>query len=182
MVKSALGALLAAIAIFMWGFLYWGTGLADPFTHMTGEAETAIGDALKTNLAGDGVYFVPDAKVGTEAEWAQRMAAGPVAMINFRSGGTAPMTTTMALGFLHMLVTTLLLAALLHYIVPAATFAARFQLVVAIGVIATVFAHLGQPIWWHWPWTHAIIGAIYDLGAYVIAAAILAYFVTPAKA
>jgi hypothetical protein len=182
MVKSALGALLAAIAIFMWGFLYWGTGLADPFAHMTSEAESAIGDALKANLAGDGVYFVPDPKVGTEEEWTARMSAGPVAMINFRSGGAAPMTTTLALGFLHMLVTTLLLAGLLHYIAGAATYMARFQLVVAIGVIASVFAHLGQPIWWHWPWSHAIIGAIYDLVAYVIAAAILAYFVTPAKA
>jgi hypothetical protein len=182
MLKSALGALLAAIAIFMWGFLYWGSGLVDPFTHMPAEAETAIGEALKSNLPGDGVYFVPDSKVGTPDEWMQRMAAGPVAMISFRTGGTAPMATTMVLGFLHMLATTLLLAALLHYIVPAATYAARFQLVVAIGVIASVFAHLGQPIWWHWPWSHAILGAIYDVGAYVIAAAILAYFVTPAGA
>lgn len=182
MIKSMLGAVLAAIAMFVWGFAYWGSGLVDPFTHMTPEAEAAIGEALKANLTTDGVHFVPDSKVGTEEEWMQRMAAGPVAMINFKSGGAQPMETTMALGFAHMLVTSLLLAALLTYVAPAATYSARFRTIAAIGVIAAVFAHLGQPIWWHYPWSYSIIGAVYDAGAYVIAGAILAYFVTPSKA
>lgn len=180
MMKSALGALIAALAMFLWGFAYWGSGVIDPFTHMSAEAETAVGSALTTNFAADGVYFVPDSKVGTEEDWFQRMSAGPVAMINFRQGGTAPMQTTMALGFLHMLITSILLAALLVFVAPASTYAARFRLVAVIGVIAAFFTHLGQPIWWHYPWSYAMVGAAYDAGAYVIAGAILAYFVTPA--
>lgn len=181
MLKPLLGAVLAAVAMFVWGFAYWGSGIVDPFSHMSPEAETAIGTTLKTNLPADGVYFVPDSKVGSQEEWFNRMTAGPVAMINFRSGGTAPMQQTMIFGFLHMLATTLLLMCLLLFVFPAPTFAARFQRVVAIGFVAAFFAHLGQPIWWHWPWTHALIGAFYDFGAYVIAGATLAYFVTPAK-
>lgn len=182
MLKPLLGAVLAAVAMFFWGFIYWGSGIIDPFSHMSAESEAAIGTTLKTNLPADGVYFVPDAKVGTEEEWFQRMTVGPVAMINFRSGGTAPMQQTMLFGFLHMLATTLLLMCLLLYVFPAATYAERFQRVVAVGLVASFFAHLGQPIWWHWPWTHAMLGALYDFGAYVIAGAVLAYFVTPARA
>lgn len=181
MLKPALGALLAAIAMFMWGFVYWGSGLVDPFAHVSAEAETAIGEALKANLTADGVYFIPDSKVGTEEEWMARMGQGPIAMMNFKSGGAPPMGMTMAQGFAHMLVTALLLAGLLAYVAPAGTYLERFRLVAVVGVIAAVFAHLGQPIWWHFPWSYAILGAVYDAGAYAIAGAILAYFVTPAK-
>jgi hypothetical protein len=182
MLKSALGALLAAIAMFVWGFIYWGSGLVDPFTHMTPEAETALGETLKANLTSDGVYVLPDPKNGTEEEWMQRMSAGPFAMTNFKSGGAPPFETTLAFGFVHMLVTTILLAALLMYVTPAATYFDRLKIVATVGLIAAVFAHLAQPIWWHYPWTYAVLGAIYDLGAYVISGAILAYFVSPARA
>ena len=181
MLKSALGALLAAIAMFVWGFVYWGSGLVDPFTHMSAEAEAALGEAVKTNLTADGVYVVPDPKNGTEEEWMQRMSAGPFAMINLKAGGTPPMQTTLALGFVHMLVTTILLAALLMYVTPAANYLERLKVIATVGFIAAVFAHFGQPIWWHYPWPYALVGAIYDLGAYVISGAVLAYFVTPAR-
>jgi hypothetical protein len=182
MLKSALGALLAAIAMFVWGFVYWGSGLVDPFAHMTPEAETALGEALKANLTVDGVYVLPDSKNGTEEDWMQRMSAGPFAMANFKSGGTPPMGTTLALGFVHMLVTTILLAVLLMYVTPAATYFDRLKIVAAIGLIAAVFVHFAQPIWWHYPWTYAVLGAIYDFGAYLISGAVLAYFVSPANA
>lgn len=182
MIKVALGAFLAAIAMFLWGFFYWGSGLIDPFSHMTAENETAIGDTLKTNLPADGVYFVPEPKHGTPEEWQQRMSTGPVAMINFRAGGTAPMTTTMGLGFLHMLATATILAFLLQMLLPIApTYLDRLKFAALIGVLGAVEANLGQPIWWHWPWSHAIIGTGYALGSYIIAGAVLAYFVTPAK-
>ncbi len=183
MIKLALGAALAAIAMFVWGFIYWGSGIIDPFSHMTGENETAIADTLKANLPADGVYFVPEPKHGSPEEWQNRMSAGPVAMINYRSGGTAPMSQTMAFGFLHMLGTAILLALLLQMVLPVApAYADRLKIVAFIGVIAAFTAHMGQPIWWHWPWTHALISAGYTFGSFLIAGLVLSYFVTPAKA
>lgn len=182
MVKLAVGVILAAVAMFLWGFLYWGSGLIDPFSHMTAENETAIGDTLKANLPADGVYFVPEPKRGTPEEWQQRMSTGPVAMINFRAGGTAPMTTTMGLGFVHMLATATILAVLLRMLLPVApTYLDRLRFAALIGVLGAVEANLGQPIWWHWPWSHALIGTGYALGSYIIAGAVLAYFVATAK-
>ncbi len=182
MLKLAIGSVVAAIAMFFWGFVYWGSGVVDPFTHMSAEAQDAITQTFTANLTADGVYFVPDNQGVSEDQWAERMAAGPIAMFNYKSSGATPMTTTMGLGFVHMLVTALLIGALLRYVATADTYLERFKLVVCVGFIAAVFTHLGQPIWWHYPWAYSILGAIYDFGAYVIAGAVLAYFVAPAKA
>jgi len=182
MLKLAIGAVLAAVAMFFWGFAYWGSGLVDPFAHMTVEAQDAVTQAFTANLTADGVYFIPESQGVPEDQWAARMAAGPIAMFNYKSSGAAPMTTTMGLGFAHMLLTALLIGAFLRYVTTADTYLARFKLVVCIGFIAAVFTHLGQPIWWHYPWAYSLLGAIYDFGGYVIAGAVLAYFVSPAKA
>jgi hypothetical protein len=65
---------------------------------------------------------------------------------------------------------------------PAApTYADRLKIVTLVGVVAAFEAHIGQPIWWHWPWTHALIGAGYTFGSYLIAGLVLSYFITPAK-
>jgi hypothetical protein len=183
MVKLGIGAVVAAIAMFMWGFVYWGTGIVDLFTHMTPQAETALSEALKTNLTSDGVYFVPEPNIGTTEEWQQRMSQGPLAMINYRAEGAAPMTTTMGLGFVHMLVTAFLIGLLLQMLLPVAPgYFERVKLVAAVGFVAVFQAHVGQPIWWHWPWSHAVLGSIYDFVSYLIAGAVLAYFVAPKKA
>jgi hypothetical protein len=110
------------------------------------------------------------------------MTAGPVAMINFRAGGTPPMGQTMLAGFLHMLGTAVLLGLLLQMLLPSASgYIDRLKIVAFVGAIAAFAAHMGQPVWWHWPWDHAIKGAIYDFVSFVIAGLVLAYFVAPAK-
>ena len=182
MVRLALGVVLAAVAMFLWGFVYWGLGLVDPFAHMTAENETAIATALTANLPADGVYFVPESKSSTEAEWQQRMLKGPVATISFKAGGTPTMQQTMAAGFVHMLGTAFFLALLLQAVQPAAhTYADRLKIVVIAGAIAAFAADMGEPIWWHLPWDRAIKLALYDLGSFVIAGVVLAYFVTRQK-
>jgi hypothetical protein len=103
-------------------------------------------------------------------------------MMNFKSGGVAPMAGTMGLGFVHMLVSAVLLGLLLQMLLPITpAYLDRFKLAVFMGAVASVSAHLGSPIWWHYPWSYAILGAIYDFGTYAIGGAVLAYFITPAK-
>jgi hypothetical protein len=182
MIKLALGSLFAAIAVFMWGFFFWGSGIIDPFTHMTPDAETAITDSLKNNLTTDGVYFLPESKGRSSDDWMQRTNTGPIATINFRTGGMAPMGVTMGLGFLHMLVCAVLLGLLLRMLLPVAPgYMDRLKLVVFVGALAAVSGHLGSPIWWHYPWNYAMLFAIYDFGTYVIGGAVLAGFIAPAK-
>jgi hypothetical protein len=51
-----------------------------------------------------------------------------------------------------------------------------------VALIAAFTAHMGQSIWWHRPWNHALISAGYTFGSFLVAGLVLSYFVTTAKA
>jgi hypothetical protein len=189
--RLLIGSILAALGMFFWGFAYWAGGLGDPFTHLSPEAETAVSATLKTHLETAGLYMIPEPKNGTMEESNARFAAGPYALIHFRPTGIQMGDpATMGVGFLHMFLCSLLLALALHLALAfrppsygeAPAYAAVFKLGALIGLLATIFANLSQPIWWHTAWDVAFKFAAYDLVAYGIAAAILAHFVRPARA
>ncbi len=93
------------------------------------------------------------------------------------------MAQTMAFGFLHMLGTAILLALVLQVILPVTpSYVDRVKIAALSGILGAFEAHIGQPIWWHWPWSYALIAAGYTFGSYVIAGLVLSYFVTPPKA
>lgn len=179
MMRTGLGALIAAFLMFMWGFVFWASGLIDPATHMSAEGETAVTDALRAHAPQHGLYIVPDMKNGTDAEVAARMAQGPFAMIYVKPSGAAMGDpAVMGMGFVHMFVTALLIGVLLTWVLPATPgWMDRFKVVVLVGVIATLFAQLGTPIWWHHPWGTAMLFAAFDIGSYLIAAAVMAWAV-----
>lgn len=179
MLRLGLGAAAAAFLMFMWGFVFWGSGLIDPASHLSAEGETAIADALRAHTPQHGLYFVPDAKNGTPEEAAARMAQGPFAMIYVKpSGATMGDPKVMGLGFAHMFVTAVLIGVLLSWVLPATPgWMDRFKVVVLVGVIATFFAQISTPIWWHHAWGTAGLFAAYDLVSYVIAGAVMAWAV-----
>jgi hypothetical protein len=181
MLKLGLGALLAAIAMFLWGFFFWGSNIIDHFGHMTPEAETALTEALKANLPTHAVYSVPDIKNGTEEETMARASAGPFAIINFHPAGVGGMPETLGMGFAHILIVTLILAYFVQ-LTAAPAYMDRVKLVAVFGAAAAIYAKLSDPIWWHYPWAFSASAAFYDFLSYVIAGLILAYFITPAKA
>jgi hypothetical protein len=183
MLKLGLGAIAAAVAMFVWGFIFWGTGVVDLFAHMTPEAEAALSQSLPANLTADGVYFVPESKHRSMEEWQTRMQTGPLAIINYRAQGSMPMTTTMGMGFAHMLATALLLGILLQLLLAAtSSYLDRVKLIAIVGVIAAFYIHFAQPIWWHYPWDYAFKGFLYDAVSFTIAGAVLGFFVVPKKA
>jgi hypothetical protein len=179
MLRLGLGAVTAAFLMFMWGFLFWGAGLIDPASHMSPEGEAVIADALRVHTPQHGLYFVPDAKNGTETEAAARMAQGPFAMIYVKpSGATMGDPMVMGLGFGHMLVTALLIGVILTWVLPATpSWMDRFKLVALIGATATIFAVLAHPIWWHHAWNTSFLFAAFDFVSYLIAGAVMAWTV-----
>ena len=179
MLKLAIGVVAAAVAMFLWGFLYFGTGVMDPFAHMTSDGETAISEALRAHLPAHATYYVPDPKVGTMEEWGQRLQAGPMAEIHFNPTGDSPMNASvMVQGFIHMLITAALLALAMQMIASATpTYLDRLKVAALIGFTMSLFMHLGAPIWWHYDWWYAIVIFLYDFIAVTIAGAVLAYFV-----
>lgn len=103
-------------------------------------------------------------------------------MVAFRPDGADPQAPAKLLaGFLHMLAAAALLGLLLRR-AGSAGYGARFGTAVVFGLAASLFAHLGQPIWFDLPWGYYLSIALYDLVAWLIAGAVLAYFVQPETA
>jgi len=84
-------------------------------------------------------------------------------------------------GILHMLLVWLFVGWLLALLPPLDTYAKRFRTVLLFGVASAVWSTLGMPIWYFQPWAYWLMTCVYDLGAWAIAAAILAHFVKPEK-
>ena len=184
MLKLGLGVVLAAVAMFMWGFVYWALGIVDGFAHMTPQAETAISQTLKANLTADGTYMVPDLNNGSAEDVGARMGVGPFAQIYHQSAGALMGDPAVLLkGFVHMLITAALLAFTLRMIAPSTPeYLDRLTVMALVGFTAAFFMHLGDPIWWHHDWLNAFVLFFYDFVAYVLAGAVLAYFIAPQKA
>lgn len=179
MLRPLLGCFLAAVAMFVWGFVFWGLKPLDPFAHTTLAQEQAVAEALADQLPEAGVYFLPDIGTGTEAEWVARHEAGPLAMIAFRPGGADPQAPAkMLMGFFHMLVVAALLGLVIWY-ANLGSYGGRFSLAALVGVAATIFPNISQPIWFDLPWRYFLTVSVYDLVAWLLAGAVLAYFVRP---
>jgi hypothetical protein len=136
MKKLILGSVLAAVAMFFWGFLYWAVF---PFTYQvmaSAPNELALAKTIGDALPASGVYLVPHPKGGTEEEVAKRIQAGPLMQINIRKQGTDPMSGSVFFwGFVHMLVCSLLMALVLRLAAPALpSFATRFQAAALAGL------------------------------------------------
>jgi hypothetical protein len=175
------GAVLAAVVLFVWGFLVWGLMPVNPFIPIPDEA--AVSAALLEQLPATGHYLLPGDDSDMDA-FVQRHREGPLAMITFRREGTNPMAPSVFLfGYLHMLASTLLLGLALRTAAPALRrYGARVAFVALVGLFVGVWAHLGEPIWWHQPWGFHLLSAAYDVIGLVLAGLVLARFVRPEAA
>ncbi|MCB1007661.1 MAG: hypothetical protein KDB94_02080 [Acidobacteria bacterium] len=174
-----LGSLLAAIAMFVWGFVFWTTPLGRS-TMSHGIDNDRAQESLREIFPEDGVYFVPDVVEGEAQEtWIERHRRGPLATVFYRRAGADPMEPIVFLnGFLHMLITCVVIAWLLGKALPALpTYGARLGFVLLAGFAATFWGHAGDPIWFYNPWKYHLMAMTYDLGAWGLAGLVLARFV-----
>jgi hypothetical protein len=180
------GALLAALGQFVWGFVFWTTplGLA---TMSHGADPDRTQAALDELFPADGAYFVPDLLGGdgdsdaAKQRWIERHRRGPLGMVFIHRRGADPMQPlTFVNGFLHMLITCVLIGWLLARAAPAlAGWGARVGFVALAGFAATFWTHAGMPIWFFQPWRYHLLTMLYDLVAWIVAGTILARFAAP---
>src|SRR3546814_7158065 len=109
--RAVIGAVAAAVAMFILGFVFFASGLQKTVTaNLDDVPAAAVQQTLAANLPGSGVYFVPD----PEASSSQTVmyGQGPIATIHYNISGFPAMDSGALLGgFIHMLVVTLLMAA-----------------------------------------------------------------------
>jgi len=156
MVRSVLGGIVAGLAMFAIGFVFWGTPLAGLALRHFDDARSAdVQLALARNLgeSGTGTYLVPtpDTPQGTVA-----YGQGPIATIHFNAQGFAAHNLSMVpTGLAFALVAGVLMALGLAALGPLG-FAARGRLVVLFSLGMTVWTLLAQPVFNNCGWAYWI--------------------------
>ena len=154
--RLIIGAVAAAAAMFVIGFIFFATPLAAlGNASLDNGRAAAIQQTLASNLPKTGTYFVPGADT---PEKTVMYGQGPIATIHYNSAGYPVADPAVLLGgFVFDLVVALLLALALAGIAGRVTdFASRARLVVTLSVAASAYMHLGEPIWYHHDWPHFI--------------------------
>lgn len=162
MPRMLLGAIAAAVAMFILGFIFFATPLQFIGFGSVDAAQSAnLQAALAQNIAATGTYVVPNP---ASAEGTVLYGKGPIAMVHYNSMGFAVADMGVLIGgFVHMLVIALLIGfALLGVASRVTDFGSRARLALLFAVAGAAFIHLGEPVWMHVDWAYAIYGFVAD--------------------
>ncbi len=176
----ALPPLLAAVAMFVLGAIYWMSPF--PYSVLGRVADDSAAAAqLSKIFPATGTYLIPGAYLDPKVA-ASLMEQGPSATVQFVKEGHALMApTVMVAGFVHYWVIALLLTFFLNHI--RSTFHGYSCVVKAaavIGVLAAGLINFSDPIWWHHPWPWHLVCAAYNVLEFIVAGLVLGIFLKPA--
>ena len=167
----AVGAVVAAIVMFVLGFVLFG--LVDITRYMVGplDAGTAVAvqGSLGATLPETGTYAVPM----DEEAWMR----GPSAVILYVAAGGAPdMAMAMGMGYVHFLLVALLLGYGLKAV--GGDFGRQARVLLWFAFSATVFMNLGDPIWYGFAWRAHVIEFAADAVMLIAGGLVLARWFT----
>ena len=169
----AIGSIAAAVVMFALGFVFFDLLGAQAWTPLAPDSAKGVQDALGAALPGTGTYMVPAEPEG----W----MAGPGAVVSFvAAGGAHSMTAAMLGGFLHMLVSALLIGLALRAV--GGDFARQSRVVLWGGLAASCFMHLGDPIWYGFDWKHSLFLFVADGVMFIAGGLVLARWFTSTAA
>ncbi len=184
MFKISLGAFVAAIAMFMTGFVFYATPLGMIQYTSVGEVEqAAVQSALATHLntTGTGTYMIPSP---SSAEGTVMYGKGPVATVHYNSKGySTEDVSAMINGFVQEFIVCLILGFALSRLdrrIP--DFASRAQLVIGFAVAGSALINLGQPVWMHHDWTYALYAFVADAVMLAVGGLVIARWFLPTTA
>jgi len=177
MIRVIIGAVPAALAMFVIGFVFFGSGLQNISTRsLDDNRAAAVQRSLAVNLQGTGTYIIPN----PDSSSAQTVmyGQGPVATVHYNSRGFAAMDPGALLGglFLDFIVALLIGTALIGIDRRVPDYGSRARVAVIIAVASAAFIHLGEPIYYHHDWVHFIYRFVADAAALAAAGLIMARF------
>ena len=186
MKNTIIGIAVAAVVLYMWGFVYWGLGQSIYGTMIWNRTadDVAAGEALRQHFPADGTYYVPGFDQDQQALEA-RFKQGPVAFVHMLAAGgrEAFDPSIMIQGFVLNLVFIVLLAFMLRQVcsgLPA--YADRVKFTALAGLTAAVLIDIGDAVWWQIDWGWKLYNAVYDFSAFLITGLILAKFIAACDA
>jgi hypothetical protein len=179
MKRFVLGVILAALAMFLWGMLYWG---ANPLPYTSWKRATddvAAGQALLQYFPENGTYYIPG--MYHDKETLSRMfEQGPVAFVHMLRREGRPMMdpSIMIKGIVLYLFVALLMAWLLRLAAPALpSYGSRVKFMALAALTATMLIDLGDAVWWYIPLAWKLHQAAYNFSAWLVAGLVLARFI-----
>ncbi len=173
MAKTIAGIGLTAIALFIFGFLYWGISPL-PYTALNSAAdqEAALGD-IKRHFPDTGAYMVPAAAdMELLAEGSQA-----VVYVDHEVPASQPDPRDMALGLAHNILMALVVFLLLR---NQQGMSQHLRTGALAGLAAVVVIEGSDTLWWLYPLSWKIHGVAYHFLCFVLAAALLSKFM-PAR-
>jgi hypothetical protein len=187
--RILLAAALSAVAMFVWGFLFWG-----PVLNMTGklmkplpaDVELDVLAPMRSAQMASGMYVYPGPCDRSDAAAVEvhdkKMVEGPILHLAYSGQGASPMDPKMfAKGLLHSFVVALLGAGLLARALPALpSYRSRVLALTLVSVIAAIWSNVGNVIWWFHPWSYGLGQVAYITGAGVLMALITSAIVRAA--
>lgn len=170
MAKTLIGGIFAGVALYLIGFIFWGTPLSLlAFKRLEQQPSAALQQALAETLttSGTGTYAIP---ATGSAAGDLLFARGPIATVHFNISGF-PVVDAGALGsgFLLAIVTGLIIALAMGIVGSRITdFAGRAQVAVLFALGMTLYTDIGQPIFNHFGygyWIYLFISNFVGLSA-----------------
>jgi hypothetical protein len=182
MIKLAIGSFVAAIAMFVTGFIFFATPIGQlAFSGANETQSAAVQAALGANLPQTGTYMVPDPSTQSGTTL---YGQGPVATVHYNSKGfSLSDMSAIGYGFVQELIVCILLAGALSTLdrrIP--DFASRAKIVVLFSVAASALSNLGNPIWWHHDWSYWIYNFVAESAMLSVAGLIIARWFLPVAA
>lgn len=184
MKRFALGVLLAALAMFVWGMLYWGVNPLPYTTWKRSTDDVAAGQALLKYFPENGTYYIPG-MYHDKATLARMFEQGPVAFVHMLRREGRPMMdpAIMVKGIILYLAVAFLLAWLVRLALPGlSTYGSRVKFMALMALAAVAMIDLGDAVWWYIPLNWKIQQGLYNFSALLVAGLVLAKLVDSKKA
>ncbi|WP_165323342.1 hypothetical protein [Rhizorhabdus phycosphaerae] len=181
MAKTLFGGVLGGVALYLIGFLFWGTPLSRLAFNRLEEPQTAaLQQAMAETLtaSGTGTYLIP--ATGTAAG-DLLYARGPIATVHFNSGGFPVVDTgSLGTGLLLAIVTGFVMALALGAVgARVSDFISRARIAIGFALAAALYIDIGQPVFNHYGYGYWIYMFFSDFIGLSVAGLIIARWFLP---
>jgi len=171
--RWVLPPLAGALAITVWGMLFWGV-LYEPFrvfddlTPGVEQAAAAL-DAADTQT---GTYFVPWPRNSPEVMegWLAKHRSGPFFKLSYSREGADPQSVPKLLRGVALYILVAAIAVCLLRLSGCAPeqWMRGSMLILFAGAMGSALIQLGDPVWFHLPWPHALANLVFQLVSWLL--------------
>jgi hypothetical protein len=181
MTRTLFGGVLGGLALYLVGLLFWGTPLSElAFSAVDDSRNAALQSALAQQLTetGTGTYVIPWPATG---QGTVLFGRGPIATIHFNTSGF-PVVDSNALiaGLILALVTGTIVAAAMAIVGERVfSFAERARVAILFALAASLYIHIGQPIFNHYGWGYFLYLFASDFIGLSVAGLVIARWFLP---